>query len=119
MGTIYIRDLRAEAVIGIYGWEREVRQTVSMDVEMDTDTSAAAREDDIEHSINYKQVAKQLLQLIEGSRFRLVETLAERAAQLVMREFAVGWVRIRVSKPGALRHASDVGVIIERGQRKG
>ena len=113
---IYIRDLRFETVIGLYGWERQVRQVVSMDLDLAIDVRHAALTDDIAHSANYKTIAKRLIEMAQNNRFQLVETLAERAATLVMEEFGIKWVRVGVSKPGALRFAGSVGVIIERGQ---
>ncbi|WP_250461471.1 dihydroneopterin aldolase [Microbulbifer litoralis] len=115
MDIVYIRDLKVDTIIGIYDWEREVRQTVSLDLEMAFDISEAARTDDIAHTLNYKAVAKRLIAFIEGSEFLLVETMAEQAAAIVRDEFNVGWLRLRLSKPGAVRGSRDVGVIIERG----
>jgi dihydroneopterin aldolase len=112
---VYIRDLRIETVIGIYDWEREVRQTVSLDLEMATDIRKAAQSDSIEDTLNYKAVAKRLIQFIGDSQFQLVETMSERCAALVLEEFDVRWLRLRLSKPGAVRGSRDVGIIIERG----
>ncbi|WP_237068570.1 dihydroneopterin aldolase [Microbulbifer guangxiensis] len=117
MDIVYIRDLKVDTIIGIYDWEREVRQTVSLDLEMAFDIAEAARTDNIEHTLNYKAVAKRLIAFIEGSEFLLVETMAEQAAAIVRDEFSVSWLRLRLSKPGAVRGSRDVGVIIERGQR--
>ena len=115
MDIVYIRDLRIDTVIGIYDWEREVRQTVSLDLEMATDIRVAAVSDSIEDTLNYKAVAKRLIQFVEESQFQLVETLSERCAALVLEEFAVPWLRLRLSKPGAVRGSRDVGIVIERG----
>ncbi|MBP0048835.1 dihydroneopterin aldolase [Marinobacterium sp. AK62] len=117
MDIVYIRELQVETVIGIYDWEREVRQTVSLDLEMGTDIRAAASTEDIEQTLNYKSVAKRLIAFISESEFLLVETMAEEIAQIVMTEFDVPWLRLRLSKPGAVRGAKDVGVVIERGER--
>jgi len=117
MDIVYIRELQVETVIGIYDWEREVRQTVSLDLEMGTDIRAAAATEDIENTLNYKTVAKRLTAFISQSEFLLVETMAEEVAQIVRDEFNVPWLRLRLSKPGAVRGARDVGVIIERGER--
>ncbi|KUJ82788.1 dihydroneopterin aldolase [Microbulbifer flavimaris] len=117
MDIVYIRELQVDTIIGIYDWEREVRQTVSLDLEMAFDISEAARTDNIEHTLNYKAVAKRLIAFIEGSEFLLVETMAEQAAAIVRNEFNVSWLRLRLSKPGAVRGSRDVGVIIERGER--
>jgi len=115
--VVYIRDLRIETVIGIFGWEREVRQTVSLDLEMAADIRAAAASDRIEDALDYKAVAKRIIAHVQESRCQLVERLAEEVARIVTEEFGVPWVRLRLSKPGALRGAADVGLVIERGSR--
>ena len=116
MDIIFLRDLRIDTVIGIYEWERRIRQTVSLDLEMAADIRKAAASDAIEDTLNYKAVAKRVISFVEESRFQLVETLAERVAELVLNEFQVPWLRVRLNKTGAVRGARDVGVIIERGQ---
>ncbi len=118
MDIIYIRDLRIETVIGIYDWERRIRQMVSLDLEMAADIRKAAASDAIEDTLDYKAVAKRLIEFVGGAEFRLVETLAERVVGLIREEFGVPWVRLCLSKPGAVRGARDVGVIIERGERE-
>ncbi len=114
---VFIEDLRIETVIGIFDWEREIRQTVSLDLEMTADIAHAAQYDTIEHTLNYKAVAKRLIAFVEASEFGLVETLAERCAEIVLNEFDVGWVRLKLSKPGAVRGSKNVGVLIERGRQ--
>ena len=114
---VYIRDLRVDTIIGIFDWEREVRQTVSLDLEMAADIRRAAQTDDIQYALNYKAVAKRLIAFIEASQFLLVERLADEVANIVIDEFGVPWLRLRLSKPGALRGAFDVGLVIERGAR--
>lgn len=115
MDIVFINDLRIDTIIGIYDWERQVRQTVSLDIEMAHSISRAAATDDIQYALNYKAVAKRVIAFIESSQFLLVEAMAEKTAQLIMTEFQVPWVRIKLHKPGALRGAKDVGVFIERG----
>ncbi len=117
MDIIYLSDLRIETVIGIYDWERRIKQTISIDLEMATDIARAAASDHIDDTLNYKAVAKRLIQFVEESEFQLVETLAERIAEIVLTEFKVPWLRLRLAKPGAVRGARDVGVIIERGEK--
>ncbi len=117
MDIIFIRELEIETVIGIYDWERQIRQKVSIDLEMEADIRRAAETDDIAETLSYKDVAKRLIQFVGESEFLLVETLAERIAELVMREFDVPWLRLELHKPGAVRGARSVGVIIERGRR--
>ena len=114
MDIIFIHDLRVDTVIGIYDWERKIRQTVIFDIEMETDCVLAASTDSVEQALNYKSVSKRVQVFVEESSFQLVETLAERTAALIISEFNVPWVRLRVNKKGALRGAVDVGVLIER-----
>jgi len=114
MDIVYIRDLRIETVIGIYDWEREIRQTVSLDLEMGTDIRKAAQSDHIDDTLDYKSVAKYLIDFVENSEFQLVETMAERISEIVLNEFNVPWMKLRLSKPGAVTGSQDVGVIIER-----
>jgi len=115
MDIVFLRDLRVETVIGVYEWERRIRQVVRIDLEMAADVARAAATDALEDALDYKAVAKRVIQVVGEGRFGLVETLAERIAAIVRGEFGVPWVRVRVSKPGAVRGASDVGVVIERG----
>jgi len=117
MDTVFINDLRIETIIGIYDWERKVRQTISLDLEMGADIRKAAATDAIDDTLNYKAVAKRLIAFVEASEYQLVETLAEKIAAIVLSEFAVPWLKLTVHKPGAVRGSRDVGVIIERGQR--
>ncbi len=117
MDIVFLRELRVETVIGIFEWERRIRQVVSLDLEMATDVARAAASDAIEDALDYKAVAKRLIQFVGESRFQLVETLAERVAALLREEFGIPWVRVTVSKPGAVRGAREVGVVIERGER--
>jgi dihydroneopterin aldolase len=117
MDIVFIEDLRIEAVIGIYDWERRVRQTLSFDIEMAFDNTVPAARDDIALTLNYKDVSKRLIDYVGASSFGLVETLAERCAAIVREEFGVAWVRLKLSKPGAVRGAKAVGVRIERGTR--
>lgn len=117
MDIIFIRELEIETVIGIFDWERQIRQKISLDLEMGTDIRRAAGADAIEHTLDYKAVSKRLIQFVGESEFMLVETLAERIATLVISEFDVPWLRLTLNKPGAVRGSRSVGVIIERGVR--
>jgi len=111
---VFIEDLRIETVIGIYDWEREIKQTVSLDVEMEFDIRRAAKSDSIEDALDYKAVAKRLIRTVESSEFQLVESLAECCATVILEEFPVARLRLKLSKPGAVRSSSAVGVVIER-----
>ena len=118
MDIIYINDLRIETIIGIYGWERKTKQTVVLDIEMGTDIRKASASDAVEDTLNYKSVAERLFAFVEESEFELVETLAEQISGILLNEFNVPWLRLRVNKQGALKGVRDVGVIIERGQKE-
>ena len=117
MDIVYISDLRIETIIGIYEWEREIRQIVSIDLEMAADNRKAAATERIDDALNYKAVAKRLIRFVEESEFQLVETLAERIAEIVLDEFDVDWLRLKLGKPGAVTGSREVGVIIERGEK--
>jgi len=117
MDIIFLHGLKIDTVIGIFDWERRIKQTVIFDIDMATDISKAAASDHIDDTLNYKAVAKRLTEFVGDSEFQLVETLAERSAELVFKEFGVTWLRLRVNKRGAVRGADDVGVLIERGTR--
>lgn len=117
MDIIFLRGLQIETIIGIYDWERKIRQTVVLDLEMATDIRKAAATDDIEHTLDYKAVSKRLIDFVETSEFFLVETLAEKIAAILLSEFSIPWVRLTLNKRGAIRGASDVGILIERGEK--
>ncbi len=115
--TVFIRELKVETVIGVYDWERSVRQLLVLNLEMASDNRRAAATDGIGHAVDYAAVSERLISFVEASKFQLIETLAEQVAAIVLQEFAVPWLRLRVSKPGAVIQARDVGVLIERGER--
>jgi dihydroneopterin aldolase len=117
MDIIFLNELKIDTVIGIWEWERKIRQTVVVDLEMSADIRKAAKTDSVEDTLNYKQVAKRIQQFVGESSFQLVETLAEKIAGIIRDEFGVEWVRVSVNKPGAIRGSRDVGVRIERGTR--
>lgn len=114
MDKVFIEALEIEALIGIYDWERRIRQPLLFDLEMSFDNRKPASTDDIVDTLDYKAVSKRLIEYVSASSFGLVETLAERCAEIVLAEFAVSHVRLKLSKPGAVRGARAVGVIIER-----
>ncbi len=111
---IFLRELTTEAIIGIYDWERRVKQRIAIDLEFPCDVRRAASADSIDATLNYKKVAKRILEFVGNSEFHLVETLAERTALMVLKEFKLEWVRLTLNKPGAVRGSRDVGVTIER-----
>ncbi len=117
MDIIYLKDLRIDTIIGIYDWERRTRQTIILDIELGTDVKKAAETDAIEDALNYKEVAKRLISFVEESEYQLVETLAEKIADILLTEFDIPWLRLKLNKQGAVRNVRDVGVIIERGER--
>lgn len=112
--VIFLTGLTTDCIVGIWDWERQVKQKIVLDVEMATDVRRAAASDSIDDTLDYKKVAKRLLGFVGESRFQLVETLAERVAELIVTEFDVPWVRVRLNKQGAIRGARDVGILIER-----
>jgi dihydroneopterin aldolase len=116
MDIIYLHDLKIDTVIGIFEWERRVKQAVILDLDMAADIRKAAASDKIADTLDYKAVSKRLIEYVGANQFQLVETLAERVAEIVLKEFGISWLRLRVNKKGAVRGAVDVGVIIERGR---
>ena len=119
MDIVYIRDLRIDTIIGVYDWERQIKQTLSFDLDMATDIRQAAATDELQYALNYKAVSDRVIEFVENVRPQLIETLAEDVAALIRTEFHVPWLRLQVSKAGAVRAARDVGLIIERGKKYG
>ena len=114
MDKVLIKNLQVETIIGIFNWEREVRQVVSIDLEMEFDNKVAAKSDDIENALDYKKIGKRVSSYVERSKFKLVERLAEQIAKLVLKEFPVASLKVSVTKPGALRGSESVGISITR-----
>lgn len=117
MDIVYISGLRVDAVIGVYEWEKNIRQPVLIDLDMGFDCSVAAEEDDITLALDYASVSTVITALVDKSRFQLVETLADKVAAEIMSSFSVPWIRVRVGKPNAVLNAREVGVVIERGEK--
>jgi len=117
MDIVYVRGLEVKTVIGVYDWEREIKQPVSVDLDMACDISRAAETDDHADVLDYKQVCVRITELIETTDLKLLEAMAEAIARVVREEFKVPWVRVRIGKPAAITGAKDVGVIIERGSK--
>ena len=116
---VFLHDLRVQTTIGIFDWERRIRQTIGIDLEMASDVRKAAATDEIGDALDYKKVAKRIIAFVETAEFQLVESLAEAIAKIVTDEFSVPWVRVSVNKQGAVRGAAGVGIIIERGEIAG
>ncbi len=114
MDKIFIHALKTEAIIGIFDWERQVKQSILVDLEFSANIRKAALSDSIDDTLNYKKVAKRVLSFIEASQFHLVETMADSIAMLLLEDFGLEWVKVVLSKPGAIRSSRDVGIIIER-----
>ncbi|MEJ2114874.1 MAG: dihydroneopterin aldolase [Gammaproteobacteria bacterium] len=117
MDTIFLRDLEINATIGIFEWEKRIKQKVRIDLEMATDIAKAAASDAIEDTLDYKAISKRVIQFVEESRYELIETLIEKVSEIILKEFNISWVRLTISKPGAVRGSRDVGITIERGER--
>jgi dihydroneopterin aldolase len=114
---VFIRELRVPTVIGVYGWEREVRQTLLLDLELATAIAGPATDDDLRAALDYDALCRRVREFGAANRFQLIETFAERLAALLREEYAIPWLRLRLCKPGAVDGTRDVGVLIERGTR--
>jgi dihydroneopterin aldolase len=117
MDIIFLGGLEIQTVIGVYDWEREIKQTVVLDIEMAYDIKKAAETDDIQYTLDYKAVSQRIISFVEQSSFFLVEKLIEEIAAIIRNEFNVPWVKIILNKRGAISSARDVGIIIERGTK--
>jgi len=114
MDIIYLTDLRIDTVIGIYDWEREIKQTLILDLEIGTDIRKAGKTDDLQYTVNYAEVAECVVTYVETSRFQLIESVAEGIAEIILNKFKAPWMRLKINKKGAVPSVRDVGVIIER-----
>lgn len=112
---LFVRELKIDTIIGFWEWERRVKQTVSVDLEIATDARVAARADAIDAALNYERLSQRVIEVVAAAQFNLVETLAEAVAQITVKEFGAAWVKVQIAKPGAIPSARDVGIIIERG----
>lgn len=115
MDIVYIEQLHIQTVIGIYDWEKEIKQEVCLDLQMANDNRRGAASNDVADTLDYMAVSKRLMAFVGDHRFELLENLAERCADIVMQEFGVCWLRLKAAKPGAVAGAVAVGVVIERG----
>jgi 7,8-dihydroneopterin aldolase/epimerase/oxygenase len=111
---IFLHGLTTECIIGFIDWERQVKQKIVIDLELPCDCARAALRDEVADTLDYKRVAKRVLAWVEATDFRLLETLAQRMATMLIAEFDLAWIRVSINKPGAIRHSRDVGVSIER-----
>jgi dihydroneopterin aldolase len=111
---IFLRGLQVECIIGFIEWERRIKQTVVIDLELPVDCARAAETDEVANTVDYKRVAKRVIAFVEASEFKLVESLAHKIAMTVLEEFDLAWVKLSVNKPGAIRGSRDVGVSIQR-----
>ncbi|MCV6623486.1 MAG: dihydroneopterin aldolase [Cellvibrionaceae bacterium] len=117
MDTVFIEGLAVDATIGVFDWERRIKQRLLIDLEMAWDIKAAAKSDRLEHTLDYKAVSDRVAELVASSQYELIESLAEEIAAALRKEFSIAWLRLRLSKPGAVVAAKNVGLLIERGQR--
>ena len=111
---LFVRELKVDTIIGFWEWERRVKQTVSVDLEIATDARVAARVDSIDAALNYERLSQRVIEVVGAAQFKLVETLAEAVARIAVQEFGAAWVKVQIAKPGAIPSARDVGIIIER-----
>ena len=114
MDTVFIKGLKAASVIGCYDWERDIRQTLVIDLELKADFSRAADTDALEDALDYAAISQRIISVCEASRFQLLEALSEHLARLLLAEFAITGLRLTINKPGAVSEAEAVGVVIER-----
>lgn len=117
MDIVFVRDLRVDTIVGVYDWERQIKQTLVFDIDMATDIHCAAETDNLQFAINYHAVSLRVAAYVEAHHTALIETLAEDVAALIRTEFKVPWVRLQLTKPNAVLGARSVGVIIERGKQ--
>ena len=116
LDIIFLHGLKCECTIGVWEWEKQITQTLLLDLDLSTDISRSAASDQLEDTINYKAVAERVIEFAQTSKFQLIETLAEEIARIIREEFGIGWVRVKVNKGGAVKDVNNVGVIVERGE---
>ncbi len=114
---IYLHGLKVDCVIGVWEWERQITQSITIDLDMGFDTRPAAASDSLEDTLSYKDVSKRVEQHVKTSENLLVERLAQEVADILLTEFEIRWCRVKINKFGAVRGARDVGIIIERGEK--
>lgn len=117
MDMIFIHGLQCECVIGVWAWEKKIIQTLVLDIDLAADIPGAAKSDKLQDTLDYKKISDRVMQYAKDNRFDLIETLIERLADVILTEFDVPWVRIRLDKGGVVKKVKHVGVMIERGTR--
>lgn len=117
MDTIFIHGLQCECVVGVWEWEKKITQTLVLDIDLATDITKAAQSDELQDTLDYKKISDRVIEYAQANTFDLIETLIEHLAQLILTEFAVPWVRIKLDKGGAVKNVNHVGVVIERGSK--
>ncbi|MGL4815260.1 MAG: bifunctional dihydroneopterin aldolase/7,8-dihydroneopterin epimerase [Enterobacter asburiae] len=115
MDIVFIEQLSVITTIGVYDWEQTIEQKLVFDIEMGWDNRKSAKSDDVNDCLSYADISETVIAHVQGQRFALVERVAEEVAELLLKKFNSPWVRIKLSKPGAVARAANVGVIIERG----
>lgn len=117
MDIIFLDEIRCTCVIGVWEWEKAIEQNLLLDIQLGTDIRPAAASDKLEDTLNYKQVANRVIDFAAENQFELIETMVERVAELIMQEFGIKWVKVRLNKGGAVKNVTSVGIEIERGER--
>lgn len=111
---VLIEGLTVLTTIGVYEWEKTIKQKLILDLEMSWDNKPAGESDDVSLCLDYFLVSQSITSFIQSTQFELIECVAERVAQLVIQKFSVQWLKLKVSKPSAIANASNVAVVIER-----
>lgn len=114
MQIIFIHELKVEAIIGVHAWERQLKQLLCLDLELGYDTSRAVATDEVSFAVDYASLTEKIIIFIQNSQFKLIETLADQLANLLLKDFPIQWLRLKLTKPGALSQAKSVGIVIER-----
>lgn len=117
MDILFIEELRLDTEIGVYEWEHNIKQPISIDIEVNTEIDRAAKTDDLQYALDYQTITEQVTTLVTSKHFKLVESVAESVADLLFKSFGVSWCRVKVSKLSAIKTTKAVGVKIERGER--
>jgi len=115
---IFLHGIEANCVVGVWEWEKQITQKIIVDIDVSADIAASAATDELEDTLNYKALAESVIDMLEKSRFQLIETMAEEVAKLVMKDFSVTWTKVRINKGGAVKNVRNVGVEVQRGSVK-